>query len=1135
MENRETKFNSLTPDILDENKKVYTEALEFAFKNDDIRNIAITGVYGAGKSTIWNTYREYKSKKLGETSFKNIITVCLGKYEDNSKEIGKDNSTRDDQKNSKKNKEGKELDNRVERQIINQISAQIKPCFIPLSNYKFKGNISEHGLWINIFLTLLFSTSILFLIYLKPIFHYLNSLIGYTFAILPLILIFIISFIGPSVYFLYHFYEKNKVKFSKISFKGTEAQFSELNNDETILERDMKEIVYLLSSSETKIVVFEDLDRYDSVDIFVKLKELNFLLNSYLETNEKNRVVKFVYLIKDGLFHTKDRTKFFDFILPIIPVVDSNTSEGHLLSLLGVENENQEDVSEQKNKDTALKRNVLRNISLYIDDMRVLRNIVNEYKVYSKILRVSDTRLDENKLFALITVKNIYPNEFDLLQEDKGYISGIFNKLEDYRNSKLEDINLKLSNYISNIEKLNDIFENSKFEVLASGIPSYIRLDPTEEKSWATFLKKWSENKAEGKSIYQKHGSNNYTYDEFLKYFIDEIDEKIKLGEKVSENRRNQLDRLKEEKVSLERLLDQIKLYTFRELLSIMTSEEIEKLFEYDKGSENQRFTLIRYLLIEGLFDETYWYYKGNFDAVNLNVLKPVDRIYMRRLLEKSDKDVLLEIKSPNEILNRLDSSDFKRVNILNYKLLEACVKRTYSKKNSSEDVLNMLASVDINETYIDLVKIFEIVQFDITRYCVDQLISKRIDILKEVVNVCDDTYKKALNNITLSILLNNEISKDNFEEFRNVVENNEHLLEGVKEEKLYDFMSNIEAKNIKFENLQKFGWSNDGLNQIINKNAYRLSVNNLMFIAKKISEKSVFYFNLLNIIFKEKNLKMCWEYVDSNFDEVVLEYLEQSDGKVNYIVNEEIFKKIIESKISFGLKKKFLESVIMSLRELESLDKNLINIQIVEELFHNKKVLINLKNTKYYWEWIRENDEIIDDKNYVINNFVKIFNKSIAKNNEKSISEKENIFKNLVDACDLLINNNNVGKELFEIIIKYATERIVELNPDLQIDRIKELVNRNMIVPNEDNIKILIEKSLDEEIKTFAETNEKEVLPMLRNMELSDETIYLIVNSNISTDNAKSLLTKLKESVQIDKISPEKTQLIESIQNENL
>ena len=80
-----------------------------------------------------------------------------------------------------------------------------------------------------------------------------------------------------------------------------------------------------------------------------------------------------------------------------------------------------------------------------------------------------------------------------------------------------------------------------------------------------------------------------------------------------------------------------------------------------------------------------------------------------------------------------------------------------------------------------------------------------------------------------------------------------------------------------------------------------------------------------------------------------------------------------------------------------------------------------------------------------------------------------------------------------------------------------------------------MINKSLNEEIKLIAENYENEVLPILRNMELSDETIYSIVNANISTDNAKSLLTKLKESVQIDKISPEKTELIESIQNENL
>ena len=60
---RKHKFNSLTPEVLPENKAVYTEALDFAFSNNDIKNIAITGIYGAGKSSVWKTYEEKEKLK----------------------------------------------------------------------------------------------------------------------------------------------------------------------------------------------------------------------------------------------------------------------------------------------------------------------------------------------------------------------------------------------------------------------------------------------------------------------------------------------------------------------------------------------------------------------------------------------------------------------------------------------------------------------------------------------------------------------------------------------------------------------------------------------------------------------------------------------------------------------------------------------------------------------------------------------------------------------------------------------------------------------------------------------------------------------------------------------------------------
>lgn len=166
MKTNETTFNSLTPDILENNKKVYTEALDYAFGNPDIRNIAITGIYGAGKSSVWNTYKNNKSKEskfnlFRINPFKNVITVCLGKYSD------KNDKTEHLSKN--------ELDSRVETQIINQILSQIKADDIPLSKYKFKGNISSIKLFLNIFLTMFFIGSISIFGIRKEIVELLNK------------------------------------------------------------------------------------------------------------------------------------------------------------------------------------------------------------------------------------------------------------------------------------------------------------------------------------------------------------------------------------------------------------------------------------------------------------------------------------------------------------------------------------------------------------------------------------------------------------------------------------------------------------------------------------------------------------------------------------------------------------------------------------------------------------------------------------------------------------------------------------------------------------------------------------------------------------------------------------------------
>ena len=350
------RFESLTPKILDKNNPIYTKALDFAFENDSIKNIAITGVYGSGKTTIWNTY--VKEKKL-----KNIITVSLGKYEDECVKSKYNNDGKGENISCSPEVDN-ERENRIERQIINQIVSQIDSKKISKSKYKFKSDKRD---LIEIIFIFLFLASIFILINWNEFKNFKLELS--VFNVLNLVLFISLFFI------ILGLKKKNILNISKINFKLVEAQLDDkISTDETVIDKDMKEIVYLLDNSDAEVVVFEDLDRYDNIEIYNKLRELNFLLNRYVNSNGKKskRIIKFIYMVKDGLFASKDRTKFYDFIMPVVPIVDSRTSENYLVSLLI---KDKEKYNENPNE---LQGNILANISLYIDDMRLLKNIVNE-------------------------------------------------------------------------------------------------------------------------------------------------------------------------------------------------------------------------------------------------------------------------------------------------------------------------------------------------------------------------------------------------------------------------------------------------------------------------------------------------------------------------------------------------------------------------------------------------------------------------------------------------------------------------------------------------------------------------------------------------------------------------------------
>jgi len=433
-------FFSLCPSILENNEeyKSYYEALDYAFDNNDIKNIAITGIYGAGKSTVWKSYA--KEKKL-----KNIVTITLGQYESSvDRGIGS-KIDRETVKGSDRTNYNQELEqeNRIERKLINQIISQIRIKNTPLSKYKIKINKSKIGIYCETICIVCFLLSILFWLEKEWIFEGLREPFKYMllkkFSILEFeskaefklqclkhsshLLYFIfclVLFIIPVFYFLLHFVGENRFFIHKIQLKGVETIINDGNIDEeTVLDKDIKEIIYLLTSAKVEILVIEDLDRFNNITIFTKLRELNYMLNKHLEVNHFPWKVRFVYMLRDGILETKDRVKFFDFVLPILPYIYSRNSESLLLKGL-----------EQFGFDS--NNRLVIATSLYIDEMRLLKNIINEYQIYEKILNINKYSSKKDKLLSFLVVKNLFPHQFDLLLMNQGYLYDLFNKKEDY-------------------------------------------------------------------------------------------------------------------------------------------------------------------------------------------------------------------------------------------------------------------------------------------------------------------------------------------------------------------------------------------------------------------------------------------------------------------------------------------------------------------------------------------------------------------------------------------------------------------------------------------------------------------------------------------------------------------------------
>lgn len=410
-----------------DNFDTYEKALNWAFGNERVKNIALSGPYGSGKSSIIETYLCRNEKVKKSTLKVSLATFTSGvKQEQNQKD-----------KNLKwvdidtRNSEGPEMkvginEDEIEKAILKQLFYKVKPNTIPLSRFRklrpqsWRDRVKAFV--VAFFLIILCLTLVVPSISVN-LFKVIDSLFLWGLVRTSLARVIEITIFSALVSMLFCWMCGNilpKIHIKEITiFSNTTIQNGETEN-ESVFNRNLDEIIYFFEATKYNTVLFEDLDRLDNSRVFVHLRELNYLINN--DESIKRKPVRFVYTVKDDIFLSEDRTKFFDFIIPVVPVANSLNSGDILINLIkGIDQELAESCSD-----------IAAITEIYIRDLRMIKNICNEYSVYKSVLlkavadKIGNNVEFKKKLLAMIIFKNVYPNEYARAQDAKGLLKKAF-------------------------------------------------------------------------------------------------------------------------------------------------------------------------------------------------------------------------------------------------------------------------------------------------------------------------------------------------------------------------------------------------------------------------------------------------------------------------------------------------------------------------------------------------------------------------------------------------------------------------------------------------------------------------------------------------------------------------------------
>jgi len=396
----------LTPSFIEAEHGGYAAAIIKALDQPGVLNIALSGNYGVGKSSILQRVTELRKDKVVELSLSTLAPIEKSKL-DESVPIQATTPT-----------------NQIQQEIVKQLLYREEPDKTPGSRFRrierfiWQRQLAAAGL-------AGFGVTLLFLIagWGATIVAVLKPLVDMGLWVYP-ILLGIAT--GASFAVAYLFQGRLRIK----QFSAGPAAVTLDENSVSYFDQYLDEIVYFFETSKRDVVIFEDIDRFNNSHIFETLRSLNTLLNASPQIEDP---VRFVYAIKDSIFDRiglelegrkadtaladisdpaqaeavrANRTKFFDLVIPVVPFITHRSARNLTARILsGITHDISTDLTDLAGR--------------FVPDMRLLKNVRNEFVVFRDRIFSGGgelLQLSETDLFAMMLYKSTHLGDFEVIR-----------------------------------------------------------------------------------------------------------------------------------------------------------------------------------------------------------------------------------------------------------------------------------------------------------------------------------------------------------------------------------------------------------------------------------------------------------------------------------------------------------------------------------------------------------------------------------------------------------------------------------------------------------------------------------------------------------------------------------------------